>query len=302
MFVQALKERSGRRAAAQISVAGAERRRPSGNVRECASSRTRAVFLNAIALGRAAYRCSEAGEVLATAATVATAFASRDDGLAGARRPRPRHRRRHIGRQRRDAYLRAALYYGLARSRPLHQPGRRWPESGGRAATRGRARRDARRRRSSRSPTRATCDARWLFRPAGEGPFPLVISTRGGSDGETSTCGCRAGGGDRARVRGARVRRPGQNAMLHEHEIGFRPDWEAVITPSSMGLPCPHRRRADALVGVSQDGYWVRARRLEHRIPPRSPTPACRRSSSWLPTSRAAAQAADRGTRGSTAR
>ncbi|WP_220377839.1 alpha/beta hydrolase family protein [Streptomyces inhibens] len=62
---------------------------------------------------------------------------------------------------------------------------------------------------------------------------------------------------------------PGQQSMLFEHGVTFRPDWEKVITPVTGFLAA----RADvdarrmALAGISQAGYWVpRALAFEHRI------------------------------------
>ena len=62
---------------------------------------------------------------------------------------------------------------------------------------------------------------------------------------------------------------PGQNAALVRQGIGFRPDWENVLTPVVDALIA----RADvdaariAVMGVSQGGYWVpRAVAFEHRL------------------------------------
>ncbi len=62
---------------------------------------------------------------------------------------------------------------------------------------------------------------------------------------------------------------PGQQSMLFERGIPFRPDWEHVITPIVDFLcrrPEVDRDRI-ALYGISQAGYWVpRALAHEHRI------------------------------------
>ena len=62
---------------------------------------------------------------------------------------------------------------------------------------------------------------------------------------------------------------PGQQAMLLERRIPFRPDWERVLTPVLDAMLA----RADvdpdrvAVVGVGQGGYWVaRALAFEHRF------------------------------------
>lgn len=62
---------------------------------------------------------------------------------------------------------------------------------------------------------------------------------------------------------------PGQNGMLWLHNVGFRYDWEKVITPITDMLVARKDVDADriALSGVSQGGYWVlRALAFEHRI------------------------------------
>jgi hypothetical protein len=62
---------------------------------------------------------------------------------------------------------------------------------------------------------------------------------------------------------------PGQQSMLFEHGMPFRPDWEAVLTPvldAVLGDPRIDDARV-ALYGVSQAGYWVpRALAFEHRF------------------------------------
>lgn len=62
---------------------------------------------------------------------------------------------------------------------------------------------------------------------------------------------------------------PGQQSMLFERGVPFRPDWEEVITPVvDFLLQRPEVDRARiALYGMSQAGYWVpRALVFEHRI------------------------------------
>jgi dienelactone hydrolase len=62
---------------------------------------------------------------------------------------------------------------------------------------------------------------------------------------------------------------PGQQSMLFQHQVPFRHDWEHVITPIVDHL----LERADvdpdrlAIYGISQGGYWVpRAVAFEHRM------------------------------------
>ena len=62
---------------------------------------------------------------------------------------------------------------------------------------------------------------------------------------------------------------PGQEAMLFEHGIPFRPDWEAVLTPVLDGVLARSDVDPDrvAVIGVGQGGYWVtRALAFEHRF------------------------------------
>src|SRR5271167_181902 len=62
---------------------------------------------------------------------------------------------------------------------------------------------------------------------------------------------------------------PGQGAVIREQGLGFRPDWEAVITPVVdflLGLPTVDPERI-ALLGISFGGYLApRAAAFEHRL------------------------------------
>jgi hypothetical protein len=62
---------------------------------------------------------------------------------------------------------------------------------------------------------------------------------------------------------------PGQQAMLFEHGVLFRPDWEAVLSPvleAVLARPDVDSDRV-AVIGVGQGGYWVaRALCFEHRF------------------------------------
>jgi hypothetical protein len=111
----------------------------------------------------------------------------------------------------------------------------------------------------------------YLFHPAGakEGePLPTVILNNG-SDGPVNAMWSQ--GGAAAVERGWRALAfdgPGQGAALHRHDLAFRHDWEAVITPVVDFLLA--RGDVDderiALHGISQAGYWVpRAAAFEHR-------------------------------------
>ena len=62
---------------------------------------------------------------------------------------------------------------------------------------------------------------------------------------------------------------PGQQSMLFERGVGFRPDWEAVLTPvADFLLTCDDVDPARLVAwGISQAGFWVpRALVHEHRF------------------------------------
>ena len=110
----------------------------------------------------------------------------------------------------------------------------------------------------------------FLFKPPVEkARFPLIVMCNG-SDGPMSSM--LALGGFGALSRGYAVLAfdgPGQQSMLFEHGVPFRPDWEAVIGPLLDVVLA--REDIDpariVLVGVSQGGFWApRAAAFEHRI------------------------------------
>ncbi|WP_396448321.1 alpha/beta hydrolase family protein [Actinomadura sp.] len=109
----------------------------------------------------------------------------------------------------------------------------------------------------------------WLFPARGEGPKPTLVVTNG-ADGALSYLW--PGHGSEAAARGYNVvlfDGPGQQRMLFERGVPFRPDWEHVLTPVVDTV----LRRPDvdpgrlALYAVSQGGYWApRALAFEHRF------------------------------------
>jgi hypothetical protein len=110
----------------------------------------------------------------------------------------------------------------------------------------------------------------WFFRPAGRvRPRPTLVLTNG-SDGPVSSLWATGGAG--ALDRGYNVVMydgPGQQAMLIDDGVPFRPDWEAVLTPLVDVLLTRADVDADRLVlyGISQGGYWVpRSLAFEHRF------------------------------------
>ena len=108
----------------------------------------------------------------------------------------------------------------------------------------------------------------WFFRaPGGHKPTLVMVN---GADGAASYLW--PGYGSEASERGYHVvlfDGPGQQRMLFERGIGFRPDFENVLSPvvdATLRLPGVDPRRL-ALYAVSQGGYWApRALAFEHRF------------------------------------
>ncbi len=109
-----------------------------------------------------------------------------------------------------------------------------------------------------------------LFRPAADAtPRPTLVLNLGSDE---SISGSWSTSGPDAIARGYNVfvfDGPGQQQMLFEHDVPFRPDWEAVLTPVVDTLVARDDVDAARLAvwGVSQAGYWVpRALTAEHRF------------------------------------
>ncbi|CAL9631132.1 alpha/beta hydrolase family protein [Streptomyces sp. enrichment culture] len=109
----------------------------------------------------------------------------------------------------------------------------------------------------------------WFFAAPGEGVKPTLVMVNG-ADGAASYLW--PGYGSEATLRGYNVvifDGPGQQRMLFERGVPFRPDWENVVTPvvdATLGLPGVDPERL-ALYAVSQGGYWApRALAFEHRF------------------------------------
>ena len=126
----------------------------------------------------------------------------------------------------------------------------------------------------------------YFFSAGGDEPRRTIILNNG-SDGAVTTLWPGLGGA--AIGRGYHVLvfdGPGQQRMLFERGVPFRPDWEHVITPVVdflVARPDVDAARL-ALYGISQAGYWVPARwRSSIASPPRSRTrvsSTCRRRGS----------------------
>src|SRR5271170_7069834 len=110
----------------------------------------------------------------------------------------------------------------------------------------------------------------YLFTPADDGVARPTVILNNGSDAAVTFLwpGLGQPGLDRG-YNAVIFDGPGQQSMLFEHEIPFRPDWENVITPLVDFLS--DRPEVDeskiVLYGTSQGGYWVpRAAAFEHRL------------------------------------
>jgi Prolyl oligopeptidase family len=110
----------------------------------------------------------------------------------------------------------------------------------------------------------------YLFRPGTpDGPRPTLIMNNGSDGPVTSVWPVLSAG---AVERGYNVLvfdGPGQQSMLFERGVPFRPDWEHVITPVVDFLLARADVDPDRIVlyGISQGGYWVpRALAFEHRV------------------------------------
>lgn len=110
----------------------------------------------------------------------------------------------------------------------------------------------------------------WIFRPDTSGtPRPTLVMCLGSDEAKTGLWGQGIAGGLERGYNVVVFEGPGQQSMLWERGIPFRPDWEKVLTPVVDLLTT--RTDVDAsriaVYGVSQAGYWVpRALAFEHRF------------------------------------
>lgn len=171
-----------------------------------------------------------------------------------------------------DAFLRAVTYYrtsGVFFYRPPLDP--RFVESY-------RRQRDAFQRAAALSewrieqvsvPYETTSLDAYFLTPHGEGPHPAIIMI-GGYDGTKEES--YFAGGRAALRRGYAVLLidgPGQGGALIEHDLFFRHDWEAVVTPQVDWLLARPEVDPDRIVlmGRSWGGYLApRAAAAEHRV------------------------------------
>ncbi len=228
-------------------------------------------------LGSVRVGCGDAGEILATVATIANgsakswvsawqALGDRVAAIADAAATR------HHEVSAKDAYLRAATYYAavLTSVDGVDDPD----------ATRQRAFAqhlrcfDAYVQRLEppalkvEIPYEHSTMPGYLFVPESDAPRGTVVLNNGSDGTVTSLLGMAKAACDRG-YNALTFDGPGQQSMLFEQGVPFRPDWEHVITPIVDFLS--QRPEVDpkriTLYGISQAGYWVpRALAYEHRI------------------------------------
>jgi len=110
----------------------------------------------------------------------------------------------------------------------------------------------------------------WFFRPdTADGPRKTLVMTLGSDEAITGIWGQGVEGGLERGYNVVLYEGPGQQSMLFERGIPFRPDWETVLTPVVDYLLS--RDDVDpakiGVYGISQAGYWVpRALAFEHRF------------------------------------
>jgi hypothetical protein len=110
----------------------------------------------------------------------------------------------------------------------------------------------------------------WFFRPAGTPEGAPTLIAVNGSDGSLAALWASAVSAGLKRGYNVLVfDGPGQQSMLFERNVPFRPDWEHVLTPVFdfvVGREGVDASRI-AVYGISQAGYWVsRALAFEHRF------------------------------------
>jgi hypothetical protein len=119
-------------------------------------------------------------------------------------------------------------------------------------------------------PYEGTTLPAYLLRPDTSGAARPTFVMTNGSDGSLASMW--SSGAAEALARGWNAvvyDGPGQQSMLFERGVPFRPDWEAVLTPVVDALAARPDVDATALMayGISQAGYWLpRALAFEHRF------------------------------------
>ncbi len=110
----------------------------------------------------------------------------------------------------------------------------------------------------------------WMLRPDASGARRPTLVITNGSDGSLPALVAYGAADAVARGWNAFVYDgPGQQSMLFQRGIPFRPDWEAVLTPVVDTLVARNDVDVESLIGygISQAGFWLpRALAFEHRL------------------------------------
>jgi hypothetical protein len=235
-------------------------------------------FMTEVALGAAAYRAAEAGEVLVTVGRIKDGDhgswvreweATADRVRAAATASEDAGRRVSA----REAYLRASTYYFNA---AFFVVGTR---DGDRLPQLWRTHRDCFERAAAlfdppfqrvAIPYDDNTLEGWFFAADDPGERRPLAILNNGSDGTVTDMWVQgAAAGIERGYNCLTFDGPGQGQALFEQGLHFRPDWEAVVTPVVDYALTREDVDPDriALLGVSQAGYWVpRAVAFEHRI------------------------------------
>lgn len=122
-------------------------------------------------------------------------------------------------------------------------------------------------------PYEGTALPGYFFRaPGGASPDdaarPVIVAVNGSDGSLTAMWTACVSGALRRGYHALVFDGPGQQSMLFEHGVPFRPDFEKVLTPvldAVLARPDVDAERA-AVYGISQGGYWVaRALAFDHR-------------------------------------
>ena len=230
------------------------------------------------ALGQVAYGCGDVGELLSTADRIADDDAESwvsEWRSTGARIEAVADACAETGHSvsARSAYLRAASYHALALSAvdgtsdpdalllPTFRAHRRCFDAFAALLTPPAERIEI--------PYESAPLPGYLFRPPGAQDRRPTLVLNNGSDGPISSLWGVAAAALARGYNALAFDGPGQQSMLFERGVPFRPDWEKVVAPvidHLLGLPGVDGARI-ALYGISQAGYWVpRAVAFERRV------------------------------------
>ncbi len=118
-------------------------------------------------------------------------------------------------------------------------------------------------------PYQATTLPGYFYRADGAGARAPTLIVHTGYDGTQEELRATAMAAAARGINCLTFEGPGQGVVIREQGLGFRSDWEAVVTPvvdHALGLPAVDPERV-ALLGISFGGYLApRAAAFEHRL------------------------------------